>query len=344
MGFSRLFDINGILYGLNVTYDNVAPLVAESDPALHAQVTAGFDDLLGYVADLYSQEQAGVRFNGEQADLFGSEAQARATALSGQVAQAAALLNVVVDMGKPANRRAESAGVAQLYWRILQPAYAAQQGTDAAAMRAAQFDALTIAVGQSPEPEVQAIGAELQRVLGSFRAAPLSPAEQARRAGQLMRYLALVPVEYGRGVSGDQVIVPIEIQEAVTFITGAQAALADLHLTLVGIDAAQTAVVEAKMARVADHLNAANQRKQVRSPEAITAEVTELTAGLETLFPAEWLAGHSDADFDVLATVLGVCRSIMPPEFWTKKEAMLSSKTSYEKEIFTTIHYRTFLM
>jgi hypothetical protein len=27
----------------------------------------------------------------------------------------------------------------------------------------------------------------------------------------------------------------------------------------------------------------------------------------------------------------------MPPEFWTKKEVMLSSQTSYEKEIFTPI-------
>ncbi len=97
IGFSRLFDINGILNGLNVTYDNVAPLVAESDPALHGQIVDGFADLRGYVGDLYSQEQAGTRFTGEQADLFGSEAQAKATALSGQVAQAAALLNVVVE-------------------------------------------------------------------------------------------------------------------------------------------------------------------------------------------------------------------------------------------------------
>ena len=33
-----------------------------------------------------------------------------------------------------------------------------------------------------------------------FRAAPLAPDEQARRAGQLLLYLSLVPVEYGRGV------------------------------------------------------------------------------------------------------------------------------------------------
>jgi hypothetical protein len=96
IGASRLFDINGILNGLDVTYANVGVLVAEADPALHAQIEAGFDDLRGYVGDLYSQEQNGTRFTSEQADLFGTEAQSKATALSGQVAQAAALLNITI--------------------------------------------------------------------------------------------------------------------------------------------------------------------------------------------------------------------------------------------------------
>lgn len=96
IGFSRLFDINGILAGLDVTYENMAPLVAAQDPTLHAQITAGFADLRGYVADLYGQEQAGTQFTAEQADLFGTEAQQKATALAGQVSQAAALLNITI--------------------------------------------------------------------------------------------------------------------------------------------------------------------------------------------------------------------------------------------------------
>lgn len=96
IGASRLFDINGILNGLDVTYDNVGVLVEEADPALHAQIVDGFADLRGYVGDLYGQEQNGTRFTGEQADLFGTEAQSKATALSGQVAQAAALLNITI--------------------------------------------------------------------------------------------------------------------------------------------------------------------------------------------------------------------------------------------------------
>ena len=96
VGVSRLFDINGILAGLDFTYGNMATLVQSADPALHAQISDGFTDLRGYVGDLYTQEQAGARFTAAQADLFGGEAQAKATALAGQVSQAAALLNVTI--------------------------------------------------------------------------------------------------------------------------------------------------------------------------------------------------------------------------------------------------------
>lgn len=96
VGFSRLFDISGILTGLDFTYGNLSPLVEENDPALHGQIVDGFADLRGYVDDLFSQEQAGTVFTAEQADLFGTEAQGKATALSGQVSQAAALLDIEI--------------------------------------------------------------------------------------------------------------------------------------------------------------------------------------------------------------------------------------------------------
>ncbi len=119
-----------------------------------------------------------------------------------------------------------------------------------------------------------------------------------------MRYLALVPVEYDRGVSGDQVMVPIEIQEAVTFMGGAQAAFSDLRLDLNEIDAAQTAALETQMSQIADHLDAANRQELVIPAEQMTADIAAITAGLEKLLPADWLAGNSDADFDVLVSVL----------------------------------------
>ncbi|MEM7331137.1 MAG: hypothetical protein AAF490_03525 [Chloroflexota bacterium] len=96
IGRSRLFDVVNILSGLDVTYDNVSALVVDSDSDLHSQIDAGFADLIGYVDDLYQQELGGEAFTPEAADLFGTEAQDRATALSGQVAQAAALLEIEI--------------------------------------------------------------------------------------------------------------------------------------------------------------------------------------------------------------------------------------------------------
>ena len=96
IGTSRLVDIAGILNGLDVTYDNVGVLVASADKNQHAQIRDGFADLQSYVTDLHAQEASGTVFTSQQADLFGTEAQAKATALAGQVAQVAALLNVKI--------------------------------------------------------------------------------------------------------------------------------------------------------------------------------------------------------------------------------------------------------
>jgi len=93
---SRLLDVAGILNGLSLTYDEISPLIAAEDPNLAAQIDAGFADLVGYVDDLKMQEESGTRFTPEQADLFGTEAQDRATRLVGQVSQAIALLGIQI--------------------------------------------------------------------------------------------------------------------------------------------------------------------------------------------------------------------------------------------------------
>jgi hypothetical protein len=101
VALSRLFDINGILNGLNVAYGNVSPVVAAADADLDTQISSGYADLVAYVGDLFSQEQAGKIFTPEEADLFGTEAQDKATALSGQVSQAAALAGVELTEDEP---------------------------------------------------------------------------------------------------------------------------------------------------------------------------------------------------------------------------------------------------
>ena len=66
------------------------------------------------------------------------------------------------------------------------------------------------------------------------------PAEQARRAGQLDRFLRLVPIEYDRGVEGTRVTLAFEIQEAISFRDAVAAALADISPELLARDPAAT--------------------------------------------------------------------------------------------------------
>lgn len=93
---SRLADIEDILGGLIVIYDNVGPIATSADAAQATLIEERLLDLQGYVADLYAQEQAGRVFTPEEADLFGTEAQDRAQAIVGQITQVAALLNIEI--------------------------------------------------------------------------------------------------------------------------------------------------------------------------------------------------------------------------------------------------------
>ena len=213
-------------------------------------------------------------------------------------------LAVAADAAALPGRRAESAGIAAAYWRVLAPAYAAQSGAADPAGVLAGFDALRPALLAGDEATVADLAARLNATLGSFRAAPLSPDDQARRAGQLLRFLALVPVEYGRGVTEQTVMVDLEVQEAVTFMGGAAAAFADLRLGLEGIDPARTADLAERIAVVAADLDAANRKERVLPAEQMTANVAAITAELTALMPPEWTAANADADFDVLASVL----------------------------------------
>lgn len=94
---SRLADIQDILISLQIVYDEVKPLVESTDAAQAAQIEQGLKDLKAFVADVYSKEQSGYQHTPEEADVLGAEAQNRATAIAGQVAQIAAKLNISIE-------------------------------------------------------------------------------------------------------------------------------------------------------------------------------------------------------------------------------------------------------
>jgi high-affinity iron transporter len=139
------------------------------------------------------------------------------------------------------SRRAEAAALAAGYFTILAPAYAEQRGETALIVAQTLFSELQQAASTGRPVASQL--ADVQELLRGFRAAPLSPAEQVRRSGQLLRFLQLVPIEYERGVRNGQVIIDLEIREAITFFTGAQAAFTDLRDLLETRNPALTAAV-----------------------------------------------------------------------------------------------------
>lgn len=94
---SRLNDIIDILSGLEVVYSHVEPMVAKSDATQAEQTKNDLSKLKAYVEDIYSKEQAGTKFKPEDADTMGTEAQNRATAIAGQITQAAAKLQIKIE-------------------------------------------------------------------------------------------------------------------------------------------------------------------------------------------------------------------------------------------------------
>jgi hypothetical protein len=94
---SRLADIQNILGSLQIVYSEVKPLVETTDSAQAAQIEQSLADLKSFVANVHSNEQSGYQHTPEEADVLGAEAQNRATAIAGQVAQIAAKLNISIE-------------------------------------------------------------------------------------------------------------------------------------------------------------------------------------------------------------------------------------------------------
>jgi high-affinity iron transporter len=113
-----------------------------------------------------------------------------------------------------------------------------------------------------------------------------------------------VPVEYGRGVANGNVVVPIEIQEAIAFRDGAAVAFGELQSYLAARDLAATRSVQRALAGLDTRLGDAERGKAVADPEEVKSLAKTATSALDDVYPADWKAGSAEADFDVIATLL----------------------------------------
>jgi high-affinity iron transporter len=215
--------------------------------------------------------------------------------------------------------RAEMGALALGYWRLLAPVYRAQHGRQPERRLTASFEqlaVLSLAGGALP-----GLTTRIENALSRFRAVPLSQEERLRRAGQLERFLRLVPIEYDRGVENGRVTLDFEIQEAITFRDGASAAFNDLQSTLAARDPRATAGLGRALDTLGTSLSEAARGNSVADPEQVRATTDSALAAIESLYPSEWKEAAKTADFDVIAATLDRLEAAVAAGDWKQAES-----------------------
>ena len=201
-------------------------------------------------------------------------------------------------------RWAQSAAEAAGLWALLEAEYEGDRGAPAAEEATAAFTRMEGSALRGDTEAFAAARAEVAEALDGFTAAPFSREEQARRAGQLVRFLDLVPIEYDRGTEDGRVTVELEIQEAVAFQEGAASAFADLEGELSERDPRATAVVDSAIDRLGTYVEEAQEGEGVASQEQMEEAHGQASDTLEKLIPEEWTLDDSQSDFDLIALTL----------------------------------------
>ena len=215
--------------------------------------------------------------------------------------------------------RAEMGALALGYWRLLAPAYRAQRSAKQEYELTAAFE--RIAARSLRGDAVVRAATGIERTLARLRAVPLSREELVRRAGQLDRFLRLVPIEYDRGVEDERVTLEFEIQEAITFRDGADAAFHDLQPTLAARDARATHALERALAILERSLANASRGGAVADPERVRATTDRALAVIGSLYPSEWKEAAETADFDVISTTLDRLEAAVAAGDWNQAES-----------------------
>ena len=201
-------------------------------------------------------------------------------------------------------KRASTAALARGYFLILRPALGEQVGRARSAQARAAFDRLVAAALIGDATGLVRARRAIDASLEGFRAAPLAAEEAARRAGQVLRFLSLVPIEYGRGVADGRVTLDFEIQEAITFRAAAAQSFGDLEPTLAKRDAAATARLGALLDELGATLASAAHGQRVADPQSVERTTDAARDLAENLFPEPWREAEGSADFELIRVTL----------------------------------------
>ncbi|MEP6986949.1 MAG: FTR1 family protein, partial [Chloroflexota bacterium] len=195
-------------------------------------------------------------------------------------------------------RQAEEVGLAAGYFNILANKYSEQRGADTFQKTNGIFDALERVAVSGDKYSYELNMQSIQAALKGFRAAPLSETDQARRAGQLIRFVDLVSIEYKRGIHDGVVVKGIEIQEATTFLAASTAAFNDISQTLEKTNIDKTNRVASLLAEMK------TQIETTADPAALEGNGNNIQSLLKDVVPAQWQQVANTSDMDVILSVL----------------------------------------
>jgi high-affinity iron transporter len=228
-------------------------------------------------------------------------------------------------------RFAETAALAAGYWPMLAQEYRDQRGATAEAKASADFEDLARAAREGRHERFRVVRKRVEEDLDGFTAAPFTPEEQARRAGQLTRFLDLIPIEYRDGTEDGRVTIPFELQEAVAFHEGVEQAFTDLEPEMAKRDAAETATVERELAQLGRYVSEANERIEIVDEGEVEDLHERISERLDELFPEEWSDGGDAVDYDLVEIAIDQLVAAANAGEWGQAEqARLSAYAFFE--------------
>jgi high-affinity iron transporter len=197
-------------------------------------------------------------------------------------------------------RFAETTAIVRGYWQAIAAEYAEQRGAGERRQTDRDFERLAAAGAAGDAPAFEAARARVEADLEGFTAAPLTPDELINRASQFLSFIALVPKEYDKGTADGHVTIPFEVQEAVAFMDGVEAAFSDLESELLKRDPQAVDRIEATFAELRQDVDNAQQGKTVAPQEELDAAADRAQQEFEQVAPEEWMEGGDEADYELV--------------------------------------------
>lgn len=197
-------------------------------------------------------------------------------------------------------RFAETAAIVNGYWLAIAPEFGKQRGGGERRAASRDFAALAASGAAGDRTGFEAARKRVEADLAGFTAAPLTPDEEVNRASQLTRFLDLVPKEYDKGTTDGRVTIPFEVQEAVAFMDGVEAAFSDLEPVLLDRDPAAVEQIKAQYALLRADVDDAQQNVAVAPQEELDEARDQAAETFERIAPQEWTEPSDEADYELV--------------------------------------------